>query len=108
QDAVREHSEHCATRRVLETLDGEPAQTDPAVMRVARQASATATGGLVSQLKAEGQDAGEDTLEARLPIAKPLEVRRFALEIAGDGAVFSRRLRGCSHASPLCHQVVVS
>jgi hypothetical protein len=70
QDEVREYSEHRATRRALETPDGKPAQTDPDVLRVARQASATATGSFVFQLKTEGQDEGEDTFEERLPIAK--------------------------------------
>jgi hypothetical protein len=72
-------------------------------MGVARQASATATGGFVVQLKAEGHDEGDNTFEARLPIAKQLEGRRFAPEIDGDGAVFSRRLSGCAHVSPPCH-----
>jgi hypothetical protein len=52
-------------------------------MRVARQASTTATGGFVFQLKAEGHDEGEDIFEERLTIAKQLEVRRFAPEIDG-------------------------
>jgi hypothetical protein len=77
-------------------------------MRVARQASAAATGGFVFQLKAEGHDEGEDTFEERLPIAKQLEVHRFASEIDGDGAVFSRRLSRCAHVLPPCHQVFVS
>ena len=69
---------------------------------------APATGGFVFQLKAEGHNEGEDIFEERLPIAKQLEVRRFAPEIDGDGAVFSRRLSRCAHVSPLCHQVFVS
>jgi hypothetical protein len=77
-------------------------------MRVARQAPAAATGGFVFQLKVEGQNAGEDTLEKRLTIAKQLEVRRFAPEIDGDGAVFSRRFSRCAHVLPPCHQVFVS
>jgi hypothetical protein len=43
------------------------------------------------ELKAKGHDEGDDTFEERLPIAKQLEIRRFAPEIDGDGAVFSRR-----------------
>jgi hypothetical protein len=77
-------------------------------MGVTGQAPAVATGGFVFQLKAEGHDEGEDTFEARLPIAKQLEVHRFASEIDGDGAVFSRRLSRCAHVSPLRHQVFVS
>ena len=108
QDEVRQHGEHRATHRALETPDGEPTQTDPDVMRVARQAAATATGGFVCQLKAEGQDEGKHTFEQCFPIAKQLEVRRVAPEIDGDGAVFSRRLSRCAHVSPLRHQVFVS
>jgi hypothetical protein len=77
-------------------------------MGVARQASAALTSRLVCELKAERHDEGKDTFEERLPIAKQLEVRRFAPEIDGDGAVFSRRLSRCAHVSPLCHQVFVS
>jgi len=69
-------------------------------MRVARQASAAATGGFVFELKAEGHNEGEDTFEERLTIAKQLEVHRFASEIDGDGGIFSRRLSRCTHVSP--------
>ena len=74
-------------------------------MRVARQASAPATGGFVFQLKAESYEKGEDTFEERLASAKELEVRRFAPEIDSNGAVFSRRFRRCAHGLPRCHQV---
>jgi hypothetical protein len=74
-------------------------------MGVAGQAPAATTGGFVFQLKAEGHDEGEDTFEERLPIAKQLEIRRFAPEIDGDAAVFSRRLSRYAHVSPPCHQV---
>jgi hypothetical protein len=57
-------------------------------------------------LKAKGHDEGEDTCEERLPIAQQLEVRRFAPEIDGDGAVCSRRLRRYAHVSPPGHQVL--
>jgi hypothetical protein len=73
-------------------------------MRMPRQAPAAVTGRLVFQLKAQGEEKGEDTFEERLAIAKQLEVRRFALEIDSDGAVFSRRFRCCAHVLPLCHQ----
>jgi hypothetical protein len=73
-------------------------------MGVARQASAPATGGFVFQRKAEGHDEGEDPFEERLPIAKQLEVRRFAPEIDSDGPVCSRRFSRCAHVLPLWHQ----
>jgi hypothetical protein len=76
------------------------------MMGEARQASTPATDGFVLQLKTEGHDEGEDTFEERLPIAKQLEIRRFALEIDSDGAIFPRRFRRCVHMCPLCHQVL--
>ena len=103
QDEMREDREHRFARRTLDTPDGDPTQTDTDVMRVARQAPAAATGRLVFELKAEGQDEGEDTFEKRLAIAKQLKVGRFVLKIDGDGAVFARRLA----AVPMCHPQVI-
>jgi hypothetical protein len=62
----------------------------------------------VFELQAKGHDEGDDTFEERLSIAKQLEVRRFAPEIDGDGAVFSRRLSHYAHVSPPGHRVLVS
>ena len=73
-------------------------------MGVTGEASAAAAGRLVCELKAKRQHEGKDTFEERLPIAKQLEVRRFAPEIDSDGAVFSRRFRRCAHVLPLCHR----
>jgi hypothetical protein len=70
QDEMREDCEHGATCRALESPDGDSTQTDTHIMRMAREASTTATGGFVFQLKAEGHEEGEDTFEERLPIAK--------------------------------------
>jgi hypothetical protein len=67
------------------------------VMGVARQALTAATGRLVLELKAKGHDEGDDTFEERLPIAKPLEIRRSALEIDGDRPVFVDRFGRCAH-----------
>jgi hypothetical protein len=60
----------------------------------------------VFELKTKRQHKGDDTFEERLPIAKQLEVRRFAPEIDGDRAVFSRQLSRCAHVSPPGHQVL--
>jgi hypothetical protein len=49
-------------------------------MGVARQAPATATGGLVGELKAKGQDKGHDTFEERLAIVKQLASRSLRSE----------------------------
>ncbi len=103
QDEVRQDREHGFARRALDAPDGHSIQADPGVVGVACQAPAATTGGLMFELKAKGHDEGEDTFEERLPIAKQLEVRRFAPEIDGDGAVFSRRLSCCAHVSPPCH-----
>jgi hypothetical protein len=74
-------------------------------MGVARQAPATATGGLVGELKAKRQEKGHDTFEECLAIVKQLHVGRFVLKIDGDGAVFSRRFGCCTHVLPLWHPV---
>jgi hypothetical protein len=72
-------------------------------VRVARQAPASLTGRLVGELKAEGQEKGEDAFDKRLAIAKELKVGGFILEINGDGAVSSRWFGRYAHVSPLCH-----
>ena len=82
--------------RTLDTPDGETTLADTGMMGEARQASAPATDGFVLQLKAEGHDEGEDTFEERIPIAKQLEIRRFALEIDGDRPVFADRFGRCT------------
>jgi hypothetical protein len=74
-------------------------------MGVARQAPTAATGRLVLELKAEGYDEGDDTFEERLPIAKQLEIRRFAPEIDGDRAVFTGWFGHSAHVLPPGHQV---
>src|SRR5713101_6976504 len=52
QDEVGEDREYGAARGALETPDGNPTQTDTSVMGVTCEASAAATGCLVSELKA--------------------------------------------------------
>jgi hypothetical protein len=74
-------------------------------VRVARQAPASLTGRLVGELKAEGQEKGEDAFDKRLAIAKQLKVGGFILEINSDSAVFSCRFGCCAPVSPLDHQV---
>jgi hypothetical protein len=89
-----------AVHRTLDTPDGETTLADTGMMGEARQASAPAIDGFVLQLKAEGHDEGEDTFEERIPIAKQLEIRRFALEIDSDGAIFSCRFAPVSICAP--------
>jgi hypothetical protein len=68
-------------------------------MGVACQTPISTTGRLVCELKAKGHDEGDNTFEERLPIAKQLEVGRFATEIDSDGAVFAGLASGGSHGS---------
>src|SRR5712691_10626099 len=100
QDKVGEDREHRTTRGALETPDGDPTQTDPDVMRVARQAPATATGRLVFQLKTDGQDERQYQFHKGLAVAQELNVSRFVLKIDGDGAVFTGLAGGVAHGSP--------
>ena len=95
-----EDREHRFACRALYPPDGDPTETDTHVMRVACETPAPATGCLVLKLKAKGHDEGQDTFEERLPIAKQLEVRCFAPEINGDGAVFTGLAGGVAHGSP--------
>jgi hypothetical protein len=74
QDEVREDGAHGFARDALEAPDGEPTQADTGVMGVARQAPAAATGGRMCELKAKGEDKGEDTLDKRLAIGKQTKV----------------------------------
>jgi hypothetical protein len=68
-------------------------------MRVAGQAPASTTGRLVFQLKAKGEEKGEDTFQKRLPIAKELKIGRCVLKIDGDGPVFTGLAGGVVHGS---------
>jgi hypothetical protein len=108
QDEVREDREHRSARRALKPPDGDATETDADLMRVACETPAPTAGCLVLELKAKGHDEGDDTFEERLPIAKQLEVGRFAPEIDSDGTVFARRLSRCAHVLSPCHQVLVS
>jgi hypothetical protein len=105
QDEVRENREHRFARGALKTPDGDPTEPDPDIMRVARQAPASAIGRFMFQLKAKRQEKGENTFEKRLAFAKQAPLGGFILEIDGDGAVFSRRFGRCAHVLPPGHQV---
>src|SRR2546425_2736740 len=79
QDEVGQDGEHCTTRGALETPEGDPAQTDPEVMRVAWQAPTSLTSRLVFELKDKGEEKGEDAFDKRFSIAQQLIIGRFAL-----------------------------
>jgi hypothetical protein len=84
---MREDREHDLAPCTLDAPDGETTQPDPDVMRVAGETLAPATGRRVCELKAKGQEKGEDELDKRLAIVQQAEVGRFILEINGHGAV---------------------
>ena len=56
QDKVRQDGEDRFASGALDAPDGEPAQANPRVMRVARQTLTRAAAGLVEELKAEGEE----------------------------------------------------
>ena len=93
QDEVGQDGEHRTTRGALDAPDGDATQAHTDIMRVARQAPATATGGLVFELKAKSQEKGEHAFDKRLAVAKQLKVGRFVSKIDSDGTVFA--VTGC-------------
>ena len=69
-------------------------------MGVARQAPAAATRGFVCELKAQGEDKGQDEFDKRLAIVKQLKVSGLIIKINGNRAVLSRCFDGLAHVSP--------
>jgi hypothetical protein len=74
-------------------------------MGVPREAPAAVTGGPVYELKAKGQEKGEDEFDKRPAVVNQVEVGGFVAKIDSDGPVFSRQFGRCAHVSPLYHQV---
>ncbi len=68
QDKVRQDGEDRFAGGALDAPDGEPAQANPRVMGVARQAPTLAAAGLVEELKAEGEEEGEDEFDKRFGV----------------------------------------
>ena len=75
-------------------------------MRVTCEAPTSAAGGLVFELKAQGQHEGEDTLEKGLAITKQLQGGRFVPEIDGESPVFAGLASGVAHGLPSGQMVV--
>jgi hypothetical protein len=70
------------------------------LMGVARQASASAAGRLVLQLKAPRQDERQHQFNKCLPIAEQLKVRCFISKIDSDSPVFAGLASGVAHGHP--------
>ena len=68
QDEMRQDSEHGFARRALYPPDGDSPHTDAHIMRVAGQAPAAASGRLMLELKAKGEEKGEDEFDKLEPI----------------------------------------
>jgi hypothetical protein len=86
-DEVREDREHGCAHCTLNAPDGETTQPDTDVMRVAGETPTPATGRRMCELKAKGQEKGQDALDKCLAIVKQAKVPGFILEINGDRAV---------------------
>ena len=69
-----QHGEDRFAGGALDAPDGEPAEANPRVMGVARQAPPHLAAGLAEELKAEGEEKGEDELDKRLGVVKELVV----------------------------------
>jgi hypothetical protein len=55
----------------------------------------------VCELKAKGEEKGENTLNKRLAIVKQTKVGGFVLEIDGDGAILLSPFACLSHVPPV-------
>ena len=95
---MRQDREHGFARGALDAPDSETTQPDTDVMRVAGETPTSATGSRVCELKAQGQNKGEDELDKRLAIVQQAKVGRFILEINSDSAVVSRRCGCCAQS----------
>jgi hypothetical protein len=108
QDEMRQDGEHRFARRALDTPDGETTRPDADIMGVPCETPASATGGRVPQLKAQGEDERDHPFDKRLAVAKQLNVSRFIVEIDGNGPVFAG-LAGCvAHGSPSGQMVEIA
>ena len=70
-------------------------------MGVARQAPAAATRGFVCELKAQGEDKGQDELDKCLAIVNQLKVSGLIIKIDGNRVVLSCCFDGLGHVSSL-------
>ena len=92
QDKMREDREHGFAPRTLDTPDGHPTEADSDVMGVACQAPASATGRLVCELKAEGEDESEHEFNKGLAVAKQAHGSEVWQRFVGEWATSSEVL----------------
>ncbi len=69
-------------------------------MGVACETPAAATGRLVGELKAEGEEESAHAFDKGLAIAKQLNISCVVSKIDSDGAVFAGLMGGVAHGSP--------
>ena len=96
------------TRRTLDPPDGDATQADTGIMRVARQASTAVAGRLVCQLKAKGEEKGEDAFDKGLAVAKELKIGGFVLKVDGNGPVLAGLAGSGAHGSSSGQRVGVA
>jgi len=68
-------------------------------MGVAGQTPATGAGRFMGELKAQGEEKGEDEFDKCLAIVHQLQVGGWLLEIDRDGTVLAGRFSALSHVS---------
>jgi hypothetical protein len=101
QDEMGPHGEYRLAPRTLNAPNGQTAEPNAGIVGVAGQ-TAAAAGGFVGELKANGEDEGEDALDERLGVAQELRVGGLIVKIDGEGSVFARRFGGlCQVSSPM-------
>jgi hypothetical protein len=74
-------------------------------MRVTCETPAPATGRLMCELKAEGEEESAHEFHKGLTVAQQLQVGRIVSKIDSDSAVFAGSFGSLPHVSPPGHQV---
>jgi hypothetical protein len=72
QDEVGQHRKDSLARGTLNAPEGEAAEANPSIMGMAGETAAAVTGRFVAELKADGEDKGQDKLDECLAIVEEL------------------------------------
>ena len=96
---MRQNREDRFASGALNAPDGEAAEANPSVMRMASQSTTAITARFVGELKAQGEDEGQHELDKCFGVVKELQVGGFIVEIDGEGAVFAFRFGSLAHVS---------